>query len=208
MGSRFFPANIALALALAACSGAPAQPTEPPDGTDSLPTLTEEATDTAAPTATLSTEPTAGGSSDDGNGWPATVTATIGGTNRSNGTYSATGPARVCGNPLASIDPTGHGFVFEFPLDGDFNPRDVAFGAEELLPGTTTSLFNIGVSITNAAGEEPAATVINPDLPDKGDTGTATLTEADGKRTVTLQAAGYFGETIQMTAVCGPAPAG
>jgi len=199
--------TMALAFALAGCSSTPAQtlPTEPVE-TDSPATLTPVVTPAAEPTATASS--TEGSSADNGNGWPVTVTATIAGTTTdSDGTYSATGPARLCGNPLASIDPTAHLFSFEFPLDGTFNPRDIAFGAEDLLPGTTTSLFNIGVTIVNSAGHEPPATVITPDLPDRGDTGTATLTEADGKRTVTLQAAGYYGETIQLTAVCGPAPA-
>ncbi len=200
--------TMALALALAACSSAPAQtlPTEPVE-TQSLPTLTPLLTQTAEPTAPPTS--TGGSSSDDGNGWPVTVSATLAGTNFGNvsdGTYTATGPATICGNLIASIDPTDHSFTFEFPLDGAFNPRDVHFSADDLLPGTTTSLFNIGVSIVNSEGAEPPATVIRPDLPDQGDTGTATLTETDGKRTLTLHATSDFGETIQLTAVCGPAP--
>ena len=195
----------ALAFALVACGGT-GSPTAPvgPVESDDVPIVT------AAPTAAGDvTAPPGGngGSTDNGNGWPVTVNATIGGQDyfETGGSYNAAGAARVCGNFLASMDPTSHAFTFEFPLDGEHNPRDVAFAADDLASGSSTSTFSISVSVKTAAGAEPPAVVARPGET-AGDAGQASLTDAGGIRTLTVDATNDFGTTINLTAVCGPAP--
>lgn len=202
--SPWSPLTLVAALALAGCggTGTATQPVDPLE-TDEVPIVTPVATVAGDPTAPPDSN---GGPADNGNGWPVTVTVTISGTNDSDGSYGATALARGCGNPFASIDPTAPAFTFEFPLDGEHNPRDIAFSAEDLRPGASTTLLHVGVSIVNAEGREPAATVVDSALLDSRDTGQASLTEADGKRTLVVNATNSFGESIQLTAVCGPAP--
>ncbi len=198
--------GLVLTMAMTACggSGAATEPLEPIE-TDDFPIVTP------APTvADAATAPPDGnaGSTDDGSGWPATVNVTISGQDfyASGGSYSATGLARICGNNYASMDPTLPLFGFSFPRDGDLNPRDVGFGADDLRPGTTTSVFHVGVLVVNAEGHEPPTVEAAPGEDNSNDTGTASLTEADGKRSLVVDATNDFGTTIKMTVVCGPAP--
>lgn len=195
---------LALALAVGACGGAgtPTQPLEPSQTdtqTDAPPLATRAGQATTPPGA-------GGGPLDNGNGWPVTVNVVISGQNYfdSIGSYSATGQARVCGNFLASLDPTSRVFTFEFPLDGQHNPRDVTFSADDLVAGSSTSTFSVAATVVAAAGHEPPAIVARPGGGDGS--GEASLTDKDGTRTLVASATNDFGTTITLTAVCGPAP--
>lgn len=195
-----------LVLALAACggTGAASQPVQPGETDDvprptPAPTLGNQATEQPAQSS---------GSTDNGSGWPVTVTVTISGQDYfgSGGSYDAGGAARVCGNFLASMDPTSRAFNFEFPVEGEHNPRDVSFSALDLAAGASTSSFSVSVNVKTAAGQEPPAVVAHPGE-NAGDSGQASLTDAGGVRTLTVTATNDFGTTINLTATCGPAPA-
>ena len=196
-----FAPIVALVLSLSACSGAPAA-TEPIESED-VGTLTP------APPATTphadATAPNGNVPPDSGNGRPAQLMLVLSGTStQSDGSYSASGPARLCGNGVYNLTGSLTAFNFEFPLDGDFEIKDVTFSAEDLLPGATNPTFHIGVNVRAKLGGEPPATVVHTDLPGSGDTGSAARSESNGTTTLTVQGTNDFGETVSLTATCGP----
>ena len=191
---------VALLLALSACGGTPAATGQ--TESDDAPGLTPGAT---VPGNETTTEPDGtSGALDDGNGRPVEITLVISGSTSSDGSYTASGQARFCGNPVVNLTGNPRAFGFEFPIDGEHEIEDVTFGADDLLPGSTTPLFHIGVNVKAKLGGEPPATVVHPDLPGSGDTGTAQLSVADETRTLVVQGTNDFGETINLTATCAP----
>jgi hypothetical protein len=144
---------------------------------------------------------------DNGNGRPLTITLVISNTNNSDGTYSVSGPARLCGNAVMNLTGNRKSFSVEFPTDSVVREIvDLTFGADDLLPGTTTPFFSIVVDVKAKKGGRPPGTVIHPNVPGSGDTGTATRIESGGTTTVTADGVNDFGESIHLEAVCGPRP--
>jgi hypothetical protein len=139
-----------------------------------------------------------------GAGRPATITLTLSGTHASDGSYTSNGSARVCGN--AAFDLTGNvnAFNVNFPFSGAFEIRSVSFSADDLPAGTTTPLFHLSVSVLAKLGGTPPATVLDPNQPGSGDTGTAQRTEAGGTTTLVVKGTNAAGETIDMKVICGP----
>ena len=97
-------------------------------------------------------------------------------------------------------------FNFEFPSEGQYAIEDVSFGAADLVDGTTTSLFTIGVNVVTSAGGKPPATVVHPDQAGSGDSGTARRIESNGTTSLVVHAVNRAGETVDLTATCGPRP--
>lgn len=206
--------TLALCWAIAGCGGGASTATNPlptADVSTDEPEATEEPEPTDAPEATAPADSVQPGASLDpndlGNGRPVTVTVTVSGTTtQGDGSYTATGVSRACGN--AAINMTGNtkAFNLEFPFEETPQVRDVAFTADDLLPGTTTSSFHIGVSIQTPVGHEPPSIVIDtmPDGP--GHTGTAQRSEANGTTTLIVDGVDDLGVTLHMTATCGPRP--
>ena len=94
---------------------------------------------------------------------------------------------------------------FEFPLDGgDDQIGDVTFSADDLVPGTSTTSFHIGVNVKTADGHEPPATVVDTAQAGSDDSGSAQMAESGGTTTLTVDGADELGQSIQMTATCGP----
>jgi hypothetical protein len=144
---------------------------------------------------------------DDGNGRPLTITLVISNTNDSDGTYTSSGPARFCGNAVMNLTGNRKSFSVEFPNDSVVREIvDLTFGADDLLPGTTTPLFSIVVDVKAKKGGRPPGTVIHPGYSGDNDTGTATRVESGGTTTATVDGVNDFGESIHMEAVCGPRP--
>jgi hypothetical protein len=195
-----------LLVAITACGGAApvTTPTARPNETEHVssfqPVTTPETT--AAPPAGP-TDSTA--SLDTGLDWPTTVDVTLSTgiyTNEfADGTFTSAATARQCG----STELSPGGFVFGFPHDIEHHDvEDVTFGAAELVPGTSTSSFSISVNIDSAAMGIRPLTSLDPSNPQSGDTGTAQLSVVNGKRSLTVDAAGEGGVTIHLTAVCSP----
>ena len=124
----------------------------------------------------------------------------------SDGVYTATGPARFCGNAVYNMTGNLRAFNFEFPADGQYDINDVSFGAGDLVDGTTTGLFTIGVNVITGAGGQPPATVIHPDQVGSGDSGSATRTESEGTTSLVVHAVNSAGETLDLQGTCGPRP--
>jgi len=188
-------------LLAAGCTASPAATglAETDDGSIIEPTfsLEPEQTDASLPSDELP-QPT----NDIGNGRPSTVTVTIAGnTSGANGTHTASGTTRLCGNALLNYAGNPNGFNYEFPFEGEHNPNDVSFAAENLLPGTSTSTFNLAVGITT---NQITPGIIADPGGTAGDAGTATRTEADGTTTLVIHATNNRSETIDLTATCGP----
>lgn len=156
--------------------------------------------ETQAPPQTPSTVP------DDGNGRTASVSFVLSGTStQADGSYSGSGAARFCGNAVFNFTGNLREFSFEFPLDGGGDQvRDVTFSADDLVSGASTALFHIGVGVRTATGHEPPALVIDTAQAGSDDSGSAQLAEAVGTTTLRLDAADELGQSIQMTATCGP----
>jgi hypothetical protein len=191
-------------LVMAACGGSsgtsePSAPVETEPVTNPEPTPAPPAESPAPPAATALAP-------DDGNGRPATVSLTLSGTTvQADGTYTASGAARWCGDAVVNLTGNLRAFNFEFPLDGGGDQiGDVTFSAEDLLPGASTTSFHIGVNVKTADGHEPAATVVDTAQAGSDDSGSAQLAESAGTTTLTVVGADEIGQTIQMTATCGP----
>lgn len=195
---------VALVLLLSACSGTPV--VTAPAGTDDGPAVTQGATAAPGNTEPAATEGT-GTENDIGNGRPTTLTLTVSGTTTGgDGSYSATGTTRICGNAQLNLTGNTRGFDYAFPFEGEHQIEDVTFDAEDLLPGTSTTSFNVDVNVVASDGHRPPSIVIQPNDPDSGDSGTAQRTDANGTTTLTVNATSDFGETISMTVTCGPRP--
>ena len=195
-----------LLVVIAACGAAApvttptAQPNETEDVSSFQPVTTPETT--VAPPAGP-TDSTA--SLDSGLDWPTTVDATMStgiyDKEFADGEFTSTATARQCGT--SAFLPGG--FEFGFPHDIEHHDvEDVTFGAQELLPGTSTSSFSISVNIDSAAQDLRPLTSLDPSNPQSGDTGTAQLSVVNGKRSLTVDAAGEGGVTIHLVAVCTP----
>jgi hypothetical protein len=206
------PGIIVVLLLLSGCAAAPA--TAPPTAT-SQPIVTQSlSSETATPLVEMS-QPTAPSETataagdlplSDGNGWPVTVSAQLSGTfNDSDGSYSATGAARWCGDAFYNITLNERSFSFEFPLDtatGDV--EDVTFSANDLVPGESATVFNISINVHTGAGFDPAATVVSAGQTGTADSGTgnAQLMADSTTRTLQLDASTKDGETIKLKGVC------
>jgi hypothetical protein len=194
---------VAILITLSACGGSTAT------GEPGEPLETEAAT--SEPTAAPPTEPAApvestGSAPDSGNGRPSTVTAVLSGTTtQADGSYTGSGPARLCGNAVFNLTGDLDEFSFEFPLDaaGD-QISDVTFSADDLVPGASTEAFHIGVSVTTADGHQPPALVIDTEQEGSDDSGSAQLADSGGTTTLTLNATDELGQSIQLTATCSP----
>ena len=197
--------SVAVAVLLViGCGGGPAATSRVPDATPAPPTTPPAET---TPQAEITPSPVSTDNSstilDAGTGWSTTVEVTLSTgiytDEFAEGSFTSTGATRLCGTTM--FFPSG--FLYEFP--NDLDPRqieDVAFGATELLPGTTTSSFSISVSISaEAAGGGHPKTYLDPSA-GTGNSGTAQLTIADGERRLVLDAAGEGGVTVHLTAVC------
>ena len=190
----------ALLLGVSACGGTPAA--TGPVESDDAPGLTPGAT---IPGSETTTEPDGtSGALDDGNGRPVEITLVISGSTSSDGSYTASGQARYCGNPVMNLTGNPRAFGFEFPVEGEHEIEDVTFSADDLAPGSTTPLFHIGVSVKAKLGGEPPSTVIHPDQPGSGDSGSAQLSVANDTRTLVVQGTNDFGDSISLTATCAP----
>jgi len=200
------------ALVAAACTGGPGAGSATRAPTSATGVETEEPAETAPGTPTpVEPEPSEPGGNPDapdiGDGRPATITIVLSGTSTdSDGTYEASGPARLCGNALFNLTGSTTAFSFEYPQSSDEQINDVTFGAEDLVPGSSTTDFHLGVNVTTAKGHEPPATVINADEPDSGDTGTAQLSDSNGATTLVANGTNDLGETATLTVTCGPRP--
>jgi hypothetical protein len=191
---------LGLVLVLAACSGPPGTASEPVT-TEPIASEAPTVEPTEAPSVQVSSAPQAS-LPDNGTGRIATIHLDISNSRQdSDGSYSATGPVRYCGDALAGFG-NGRAFNFEFPLSGTYEIGDVTFGALDLLPGSSTSMLHIGVNVKTAAGEEPPSTVV--DTNNKGNSATAQLSESGGTTTLVVQGADDVGQTIHMTATCAP----
>ena len=196
--------SVTVLLALSACSGAPGTG-EPTAMAETETVATSEPSTTPAAENPTPAESTAS-APDNGNGRPASITLALSGTTtQADGTYSASGPARLCGNAVINLTGNLRQFSFEFPLDsaGD-QIGDVTFSAEDLVPGTSTASFHIGVNVKTAVGHEPPALVIDTAQAGSDDSGSAQLAESGGTTTLIVDGADDLGQTIQMTATCGP----
>lgn len=199
-------ASLGVVLAvLTACGGSAATfaPTARPNPTEApvttfLPITTPEFTFGPLPSLPGSTA-----SMDSGNDWPATVQTTLSPgrfvNEFANGSFTDSATARECGNDF--LYPNGFGFGF--PHDLDPHPiEDVTFSAQELVPGTTTTLFHIGVTISEEAGGAHPGTDLDTSDPQFGASGTAQLTVEGGSRHLVVQAADADGVEIHLTATC------
>ena len=202
-GSRIALAA-ALALVLAACGGGAAPTvgvTAGPDqsqdvGARETPEPTQGVEDSTAPQASSA-------QSDTGTDRPATIHLDLSGTDTdSDGGYTSSGPARLCGNGIAAELGNPRGFGFEFPHSGDYEIIDVTFAADDLVAGASTSTFRVDVTVHAKAGGEPPATVV--DTSHSGNSGTAQLADAGGTITLTVDGSDDIGQTIHMVATCGP----
>jgi hypothetical protein len=192
---------VAALVVVAACSATPGStgPVATENSSSIGPTFTlePEPTDESVPTDETPRPP-----NDIGNGRPSTVTVTIAGnTTGANGTHTATGTTRVCGNALLNLTGNPNGFNYEFPFEGEHDPEDVSFSAENLLPGTTTSTFYLSLGIVT---NQITPSIIADPGGTAGDAGTATRTEAGGTTTLVIHATNNRSETIDLTATCGP----
>jgi hypothetical protein len=118
------------------------------------------------------------------------------------GTFSSAATARACGS--TSLSPGD--FVFEFPQDADsLDVEDVSFGTEQLLPGSSSSLFGINVSISQAAAGAHPLTALDTTNPTSGASGTAQLSiSANGARNLTVDVVDKAGVAVHLKAVCDP----
>jgi hypothetical protein len=194
----------ALVLGLSACSGTPAvtQPTEFEEVPTDIPAVTPPAT---TPDVVNPTPPDATGRGlDAGWGRPAEITLVLAGTNDSDGTYTSSGPATNCGNTQFNLTYNTRAFSFDFG-DLDQEIEGVEFSADDLVPGSTTASLYLYADVkTKLRIGLPPAIVVSAKEPGSGDTGTATLSESDGIRTLIAQGTNAHGDSINLTAICGP----
>ena len=195
-----------LLVVITACGATPSVTTPPaqPNATEHVSSFQPETTPetTYAPPAGPTDSP---GSLDTGLDWPTTVNTTLSTgiykDEYADGTFTSTATARQCGSGVISP----RGFLFGFPHDIEHHDvEDVTFGAEALVPGTSTSSFSISVNIDSAAMGIRPLTALDPSRPQSGDTGTAQLSVVNGTRTLIVDAAGEGGVTIHLVAVCTP----
>ena len=204
--SRGIAVCFALLLALAGCagtaSGTPAatQPSQSEDVDASAAPSTEPSSE-PVPDSSIAPQPTAS-TADLGIDRPATINLDISGTPDSNGSYTSSGPARLCGDAQINLTGNIRAFNFEFPHDGDFEIVDVTFSADDLVAGSSTSSFHLDVTVHAKSGGEPPATVV--DTSNAGNSGSAQLSDSGGTTTLTVTGSDDIGQTLHMVATCGP----
>lgn len=193
----------ALMLGLAACSGTPAgsEPTEFED----LPTAAS-ATATPAvvnPTASAPEATTAAPTA--GFERPAEVTLTLAGTMfDEDGSYTASGPSVYCGNVQLNVTGNTRAFGFEFGEPDESGIENISFGADDLVPGSTTTTFYLSANVIAPVGGAGPDTIVQAGEPGYDDTGTASLSEANGTATLIVQGTNEDGGSMNMTVTCGP----
>ena len=96
------------------------------------------------------------------------------------------------------------GFTLMFPDGEDVEITDINFSADTLPVGKTTTSFYIAISLKAKQGGRPPGYVVRANEPRFKETGTATLTVKGGTATLTVVGTNDMGETMNMTAVCGP----
>lgn len=205
-GRHGYLGALLIAAALACACGS--EPATPEEDAAEAPEVPEPSAPTpggpASPAPPVAPPTEAAAQNDIGTDRPAVVDLTLAGNRDYNGSYHASGLARVCGNPLLAMMGKEHGFVFEFPTEGDHEIVDVAFGAEELAAGTTTSTYRISVGVKAKAGGRPPSFVVRP--PEFGERGTATRTEENGTTRLVVEGVNDRGWTLRMKVECGPRP--
>lgn len=136
---------------------------------------------------------------------PTDVTLVMGNSRRYTGNYQASGMSRICGyGPLRDMAGFVDGFTFLFPDGEDVEIIDINFSADTLPVGRTTTSFYISISLKAKQGGQPNIYVVRANEPRFKETGTATLTAKGGTATLTVVGTNDMGETMNMTAVCGP----
>ena len=100
------------------------------------------------------------------------------------------------------LDGNLRAFYFQFPLDGTTEIGDVTFNADDLVAGSTTEAFHIGVNVTTKDGGQPPATVVDTSL--SGNTGSAQRADSGGTTTLTVDGSDDVGQTVHLVAICGP----
>jgi hypothetical protein len=104
---------------------------------------------------------------------PAAVSLSLSNSRMYEGDYHAAGRTRLCGNAMRAMNGKVNGFNFEFPIEGDFEIVDVAFGAEELPVGSTTSQYYLSVSVKAKRGGRPPLSADQPTAVSRGGQGHA-----------------------------------
>jgi hypothetical protein len=118
------------------------------------------------------------------------------------GTYSATGISRACGNLLLATKGMKDGFNVEFPDSGDFEIVDLVFATDTLKPGTTTASFYVAASVKAKKGGRPPGFILRTNEPRFKETGTAKLTLVGSTATLKVNGRNAEGETLDLTVVC------
>lgn len=141
-------------------------------------------------------------------GRPVTISATLGNSPKLyNGQYTSSGVGRMCGetDPLQSF--TGQRqFVIEFPLDyNGGSVVDLRFSSKTLVGSVRqTATFFVSITVKAANGGAPPAYVVDTERPAPRNSGTATLNMVKGETALTVKASDSLGQTLELTATCGP----
>jgi hypothetical protein len=184
------------------CSGsAPPESLDAAEADTAAEAMVEPAAAPAAPPADI-----AAPVEDLGSDRPATVSLSLSNSRMYEGDYHASGRARICGNAMRAMNGKVNGFNFEFPVEGDFEIVDVAFGAEELPAGATTTQYYLAVSVKAKRGGRPPSFVLRTNQPQFHEAGRATRSEEGGAIRIVVEGVNDLGERLQMTAECGPRP--
>ena len=151
------------------------------------------------------TRPASAQAADTSSQRPTEVRLIMGNSRRYAGTYQAGGMSRICGyGPLRDMAGFVEGFTLMFPDGEDIEIVDINFSADTLAAGSTTKSFYISISLKAKQGGRPPGYVVRANEPRFKETGTATLTVTGGTATLRVVGTNDIGETMDMTAVCGP----
>jgi hypothetical protein len=121
------------------------------------------------------------------------------------GGFAAKGVSGICGEIPKEASLTGEAnFIVEFPSDPPSGTiTAIAFGSKELVGGVAKSTaFRLMVGVVTANGGRPPNYVLNTDAKQPKNSGTATLTTADGVTTLRVVGQNDMGETIDLTIGC------
>ncbi len=192
----------ALVAGLSGCGGTPAV-SEPTDFED-LPTATSATATPGVVNPTASAPGAIATPNVAGCGRPAEISLVLADTMfDEDGSYAASGPATYCGNTAILLGNV-RAFDFQFTPLGDGDIRDITFDADDLVPGSTTTSFYLSAGVRAPVGGLGPDTVVQPKNPGSGDSGTASLFEANGTSTLIVQGTNVDGGSMNMTVTCGP----